>query len=246
MRVSGCGLPVRFRGCLADLLVRSPRPFERTKSRLHRMFSKRIACWCIPVWLAGCGGFTGIEPVKRVEIREPSGLEIDAVGKGREIRVKVPFEGGLETCGMQKDSFLMDVGTVRCSNNPAVALADLLVAGLRQAGYKVATGDAPSSPATVQIEGELLLLYSEPVGRAGNETDVHVRLTARSLSGLDAERKFYEKGRGGDAQRSVNSAVRRVLQKMVDAVIELMDDYPMLGTPVKATPTPVLKPKPES
>ncbi len=220
-------------------------PFRDNCTRYCKIWMKRIASFCIPAWLAACGGFTGIEPVKQVEIREPSGLEIEAVGKGREIQVKVPFDGGLETCGMQKDSFLMDVGTVRCIDNPAVALADLLVSGLRKAGFKVATGDTPATPATVQIEGELLLLYSEPVGKSGNETDVHVRLTARSLSGLDAERKFYEKGRGGDAQRSVNSAVRRVLQRMVDAIIELMDDYPMLGTAVRATPTPVLKPNPK-
>lgn len=207
---------------------------------------KRIAWLWLPAWLTACGGFTGIEPIKQVEIREPSGLEIEAVGQGREIQVKVPFEGGLETCGMQKDSFLMDVGTVRCANNPAAALADLLVSALRKAGFKVDTGDTPSRPATVHIEGELLLLYSEPVGKAGNETDIHVRLNARSLSGLDAERTFYEKGRGGDAQRSVNSAVRRVLQKMVDAVIALMDDYPMLGAPTRATPTPVIKSEPKS
>lgn len=196
--------------------------------------------------LGGCSGFTGVEAVKQVEIREPVGLEIEPVGAGRELQVKVPFDGGEETCGMQKDSFLMDVGTIRCSANPAGALADLFVNALRKAGFKVETGAKPTRPTTVQLEGELLLLYSEPVGKAGNETDIQVHLTARSLSGLDARRKFYEKGRGGDAQRSVNSATRRMLQRMVDAVIELMDDYPMLGVPRRAASRPLVKPEPRT
>lgn len=203
----------------------------------------RLALLLLPALFAGCGGFTGIESVKRVEIREPSGLEIDNVGRGRELQVKVPFEGGLETCGMQKDSFNMDVGTVHCTNNPAAVLADLLVIELREAGFKVETGETPSKPTTPHIDGELLLLYSEPVGKSGNETDIHVHLIVRSATGLDAERKFYEKGRGGDAQRSVNSAIRRMLQKMVDSIIELMDDYPMLGVSPGRTATAA---KPES
>ncbi len=203
------------------------------------MISRKL--WVMMFGLvAGCsgGGFTGVESVREVEIREPSGLEIESVGKGRELQVKVPFDGGIDTCGMQKDSFLMDVGTIRCKNNPAVALAEIFIGALRQAGFKVDKGDAPARPTTVHLEGELMLLYTEPVGKAGNEADIHVSLNARSLTGLEAHRKFYEKGRGGDAQRSINSAVRRMTQTMVDAVIELMDDYPMLGIPQRSIPAP--------
>lgn len=187
----------------------------------------------IPLALSGCAG---VEPIKQVEVREPNGLELEAVGKGREIQVKTPFEGGVETCGMQKDSFYMDVGTIHCSSDPGAALSVLLVKALRQAGFKVETGETPAKPTTVQITGDLELLYSEPVGKGGNETDLHLKLTARSGTGLDAERKFYEKGRGGDAQRSVNSAVRRVLQASVNAIIDLMDQYPMLGTATRSVP----------
>ena len=186
--------------------------------------------------LIGCAGVEGVKPIVQVEIREPSGLEIETEGKGREISVRIPFEGGLETCGMQKDSFYLDVGTVRCTDNPAAALADLLVKQLRKAGFKVQTGAIPTKATTVQIEGELLLFFTEPVGKGGSETDVHLQLTARSGTGLDAERTFYEKGRGGDAQRSVNSGVRRILQTMLGAIIELMDDYPMLGRSSTSVP----------
>lgn len=203
------------------------------------MISRNL--WLIMVGVAaGCsgGGFTGVEAVREVEVREPSGLEIESVGNGRELQVKVPFDGGIDTCGMQKDSFLMDVGAIRCKNNPARALAEIFVGALRQAGFKVDTGDAPARPTTVHLDGELMLLYSEPVGKAGNEADIHVELTARSLTGLEAHRKFYEKGRGGDAQRSITSAVRRMTQTMVDAVIELTDDYPMLGVPQRSITAP--------
>lgn len=189
----------------------------------------RFTLLLLSLVLPGCAGVAGVKPVVQVEIREPSGLEIETTGKGREILVRVPFQGGLETCGMQKDSFYLDVGTIRCSGDPGAALSDLLVKELRKAGFRVQTGEIPAKSTTVQIGGELFQFYSEPVSKGGNETDIHLQLTARSGTGLDAERAYYEKGHGGDAQRSVNSAVRKTLQSLVDGIVELMDNYPMLG-----------------
>lgn len=183
--------------------------------------------------LAGCASPNGVKSDVDVVVQEPSGLEIDPEdGKGREVQVKAPFEGGVPNeCGMQKDSFLLDVGIVRCANSPGSELSALFVKALREAGYKVTTGDATSSPTVLQLEGELLRLYSEPVSRSSMEADIQVNLKARTGNGLDAERKFYEKGRAASFQRAVNSAVRKMLQSMVSSVAELLDQYPSLGKP---------------
>ena len=185
--------------------------------------------------LASCGGDTGIRSVARVQIREPEGMEIEAEGKGRELQVRVPFRGASRTCGMQKNAAFLDVGAVECTEDPGTALASLLVTQLRKAGFKVDVGSEPTKPTTVQIDGELLQLYTEPVSRVSSDADIYLHLTARSGNGLLAERNLFEKGRGGDAQRSVNSGVRKMLTAAVQAITELMDQYPMLG---KATGLP--------
>jgi hypothetical protein len=95
----------------------------------------------------------------------------------------------------------------------------------------------PTKPTTVQIDGELLQLYTEPVSRVSSDADIYLHLTARSGNGLLAERNLFEKGRGGDAQRSVNSGVRKMLTAAVQAITELMDQYPMLGKPT-GSPSP--------
>lgn len=197
------------------------------------------------VSLGGCASTDGIRSAARISVRAPSGLEIEPEGKGRDLQVHLPFEGdNPDECGMQKDSFFLDVGVVRCANDPAAELATLFIAELRKAGFQVATGSGVVKPTTVQIDGELLRLYAEPVAKSSMEADIQVILKARTGNGLDAERKFYEKGRGGDFQRAVNSAVRKMLQSMVTSVIELMDQYPGLGKPAKLPPR--VKPEPES
>jgi hypothetical protein len=163
-------------------------------------------------------------------------LEIEGGGKGRELQVRVPFDGNVTTCGMQKNAVFLDVGSVECSPGPAEALAPLLVTELRKVGFKVDVGSTPAKPTTVQIDGEVLQFFTEPVSRVANDTDVYLALTARTATGLQAERRLYEKGRGGDAQRSVNSAVRKILQSSVQAIVELLDQYPMVGRPPGMVP----------
>lgn len=194
----------------------------------------------LPPLLIGCAGMSGLKPVARVEIREPDGLRPEAIGNNREVFVQQPFEGGLKTCGMQKNSAYLDVGKVECATNPADALADLLVGQLRKAGFHVQTGPDQPKPSTLQIRGIMMKFFLEPVGSQGYETDVQLRLTARSDTGLEAERIFYEKGRSMDVQRSVNGAVRKVLETMTNAIMELMNDYPMLGKRGTAARTPAL------
>lgn len=183
----------------------------------------------LPPLLVGCAGMPGLKPAARVEIREPDGLRPEANGNDREVFIRQPFEGGLKTCGMQKNSAHLDVGTVECATNPADTLAVLLAGQLRKAGFQVQTDPDQPKPSTLQIRGVMMKFFLEPVGSQGYETDVQLRLTARSDTGLEAERIFYEKGRSMDAQRSVNGAVRKVLETMTNSIMELMNDYPMLG-----------------
>ena len=183
----------------------------------------------LPFMFASCTGMSGLQPTSYVEIRQPDGLQVDADGNDRLVYIQRPFEGGLKVCGMQKNSAYLDVGKIECKTNPADTLADLFAGELRKAGFRVQGNPDQPKPSTLQIRGVMMKFFLEPVGSQGNETDVQLRLTARSDTGLEAERIFYEKGRSMDAQRSVNGAVRKVLETMTNSITELMNDYPMLG-----------------
>jgi hypothetical protein len=68
------------------------------------------------------------------------------------------------------------------------------------------------------------------------ETDLNVRLVATSRAGLRAERTFFVKGElqsaiwsQGIFNDSLENGTRELLGKMVEAILELMKQYPELG-----------------
>lgn len=169
----------------------------------------------------------------RIALHEPDQMEAVGRADGREIQVDIPFVDEREArdiCGIQKNGYNMDVGTVLCSAEPATTLAELLARHLGTGGFRVLSGGDAKSRAAIHVQGKLLKLFVEPV-RSPNviETDIHVRLTVRSGNGLLAERDFFEKGKTGDHQRSLNSAARKILDSMVAAILELVNRYPELG-----------------
>ena len=85
----------------------------------------------------------------------------------------------------------------------------------------------------------LLKIFAEPVvgfWSTNVETDMNVRLVATSKTGLKAERTFFVKGElqsiiwtQGIFNDSVENGTRDLLKKMVEAILDLMNQYPQLG-----------------
>ena len=163
-------------------------------------------------------------------------------GDGREIAVTVPFVDQRATpgrCGMQKNGYNMDTADAVCRVPPTTRLAELLVDGLKKAGFAVRSQAGGGKPSALQIQGTLLQFFVEPVigfAMGDMETDIKIRLVARSPTGLLAERDFFVKGTQSamvgtqsNFQKSVDDASTRVVQQMVAAIVSLFNRYPQLG-----------------
>jgi len=163
-------------------------------------------------------------------------------GDGRELVVHTPFadeRAVRQRCGMMKNGYNMDTASVLCSSDPTGWLADLLVAELRAAGFKVMTEGVTSKSNGVMIDGVLLKFFVEPVigfSTVTVETDIHIKLVATSKNGLNAERSFFVKGSNSaltgmasNFQPSVDDATKMVIKDMVSAILTLMNRYPELG-----------------
>jgi hypothetical protein len=165
-------------------------------------------------------------------------------GNGRQVIVESPFSDQRSIrnrCGMQKNGYNMDTASAICHEDPNAWIAGLLADALRRSGFTVLDGDAPRRPGALRLGGDLLKIYVEPVigfWSGSLEADVSVRLRASSQTGLDAERTFFVKGwRGGQMfsvtkafNDSIDRATKVMLEEMVNAVIELMNQYPQLGS----------------
>jgi len=91
----------------------------------------------------------------------------------------------------------------------------------------------------LKVEGVLLKIFAEPVvgfWTTTVETDLNVKLVATSRTGLRAERTFFVKGEltsviwpQGIFNDSLEDGTRQLLAKMVEAILELMKQYPELG-----------------
>lgn len=168
-----------------------------------------------------------------VSLKMPDGLtETSEVSGQHRLALQIPFEDkrpSREYCGDQKITYGLIPGKIVCEPLPAVALADLLNHYLTESGYKISITDTPPMVNQLKIEGQLLQFYVEPVkGRQNTEVDIHVKLRATSANGLEAEREFFEKGRGSDYQRSVNSGIRKIIPAMAKAITELLEAHPAL------------------
>lgn len=146
-----------------------------------------------------------------------------------------------ERCGMQKNGYNMDTADAICQSDPSAWIAELLADELRASGFTVLSQDRPHRPGAVRIEGSLLKVFVEPVigfWSGTLEADLSVKLSATTETGLEAERTFFVKGwKGGVAastmqpfHTSLNRATQALLEEMVRAIMELMDQHPELGS----------------
>jgi len=179
-----------------------------------------------------------------VNVKPPSsGLKTPIPGGNqRQIIVTAPFSDSREIknrCGVQKGGYGNETAVAVCQGEPAQWLADLLAIELKASGFTVLPSDAGARDSALKLDGVLLKIFAEPVVGAWStnvETDMNVRLVATSKTGLKAERNFFVKGElqsviwtQGIFNDSVERGAHELLKKMVDAIMELMSQYPQLG-----------------
>lgn len=166
------------------------------------------------------------------------------VGEGRAIALIVPFVDARSTpqrCGMKKNGYNMDTADILCAEPPNQWLAKLLAEELSKAGFQVATDPSQVGPGALRLEGTLTQFFLEPdVGMFtfSPEADIELRLVATTPSGLNAERRFYTKGRQtalsgleSNFRAAADTAVGDMLVQAVAAVAELVQQYPEIGRP---------------
>jgi hypothetical protein len=175
----------------------------------------------------------------------PSGGLDNAISGGnqRQVVIIMPFSDERAIrgrCGMQKNGYNMDTADAICQSDPTLWIANLLADGLRASGFLVLDADADHRPTALRVDGALLKIFVEPVIGAWTgslEADLSVKLQATTETGLRAERTFFVKGwKGGQLastsqpyQTSLHRATQAILEEMVRAITELMDEYPQLG-----------------
>jgi hypothetical protein len=167
-------------------------------------------------------------------------------GEGRELLVFRPFVNQRKQarCGMKKNGYNMVLASVLCAEDPAFALADLVIGELTAAGFKVLTDPRSAGPSTLVLTGALEEVFLEPKAHffsVAFETDISLHLTVQNAAGLLAQRRFYVKGEEAtyfgsddDMQRSFESASRQLVTNVVGAVANLADQFP----PATATAAP--------
>lgn len=163
-------------------------------------------------------------------------------GNQRQIVLTMPFADARKIptiCGVQKSGYGDETATVYCEGDPARWIARGLAAELARSGFTVLSAEQGARDTAVRIEGALLKLFAEPVLGPWSttiETDLSVRLVATSRTGLRTERTFFVKG-GRESvvwtEKCFNESLARgtedLLARMVEAILELMKQYPELG-----------------
>jgi hypothetical protein len=159
-------------------------------------------------------------------------------GEGREIVLVRPFtkQRRQDRCGMKKNGYNADTANVFCDGAPEVALANLVANQLAAAGFNVLSDPRQADRSTIVLTGALDQVFLEPKVNfftATLETDIELKLTARTGAGLLATRTFYVKGEEAtyfvsseDMQRSFDSGARQLVMGVVGAVANLADQFP--------------------
>jgi uncharacterized lipoprotein YajG len=197
--------------------------------------------------LAGC-------VLTDVTLREPRGRHLQngsRRGENRNIVLVRPFatRRPQSRCGMKKNGYNADTASVFCASTPEHMLADILTAQLAQAGFNVGRDPRAAGPSTIVLSAVIDQLFVEPKNNyfsATMETDIGLTLTAKTATGLSAERRFYVKGEEAtfwageeDMLLSLESAIRQLGFAVVGAVANLAD-----RVPVPAASAPASEPAP--
>jgi hypothetical protein len=187
--------------------------------------------------LSGCA-------LQDVHLKPPeSGLKKSIPGGNqRQVIVTIPFADARQItnrCGIQKGGYGNETAIAICQDEPARWIAAFLATELKASGFTVLPAEDGARDSALKVEGVLLKIFAEPVvgfWATTVETDLNVKLVATSRSGLRAERTFFVKGAltsviwpQGIFNDSLEDGTRQLLTKMVEAILELMKQYPELG-----------------
>lgn len=193
--------------------------------------------WLLVAASSGCA-------LTDVRVKAPeSGLKAPIpVGNGRQIILAVPFSDARQIknhCGVQKNGYGQVTASALCVEEPAQWIATFLARELTASGFMVVPAEGGARESALKIDGALLKIFVEPVvgfWTTTVESDLQVKLTATSRTGLQAERTFFVKGEvtsiiwpQGIFNDSLENGTRQLLTKMVEAILELMKQYPELG-----------------
>lgn len=148
---------------------------------------------------------------------------------------------------MKKNGYNMDTASVFCGSSPENMLADVLAGQLAKAGFNVGRDPRAAGPSTIVLTGVVDQLFVEPKNNYFSttiETDIGLTLTARTASGLSAQRTFYVKGEEAtffvpeeDMLRSLESGIRQLAFAVVGAVANLADRFPAGSAPAGGSAT---------
>jgi len=189
------------------------------------------------VALSGCA-------LQDVHLKPPdSGLKTPIPGGNqRQVIVTIPFADARQItnrCGIQKGGFGNETAIAICQGEPVQWIAAFLAAELKASGFTVLPTEEGARESALKVEGVLLKIFAEPVvgfWTTTVESDLNVKLVAMSRTGLRAERTFFVKGEltsiiwpQGIFNDSLEDGTRQLLTKMVEAILELMKQYPELG-----------------
>jgi len=195
-----------------------------------------LLLWLLVVAFPGCA-------LTDVRLKPPeSGVKTPIPGGNeRQVIVAVPFSDARQIkdrCGVQKGGYGNETAKALCVGDPAQWVATFLARELTASGFMVLPADGARDSA-LKVEGVLLKIFAEPVVGFWSttvETDLEVKLMATSRTGLHAERTFFVKGEltsviwpQGIFNDSLENGTRALLAKMVEAILELMKQYPELG-----------------
>jgi hypothetical protein len=194
------------------------------------------------VTFSGCGTVDVLLKTPTSGLRDPI-----PGGNQRQVIVTAPFADARRIpyrCGMRPNGYAYGSryyheSDAVCEGDPAQWLAALLRSELRASGFTVVPAEASAPERALKVEGVLIKTFAEAVlgwALTTVETDLSVKLMATSRTGLQAERTFFVKGKSSSPtswspvfNSSLEDAVRQLLGEMVQAIIELMNQYPELG-----------------
>ena len=112
--------------------------------------------------LSACGLLDPrIAPTKMLDAQH-----VELVDNGRVLVVQMPFADQRlikERCGMEKNGYGMDMGSVICVDDPSVWIAKLFVEELRAAGFVVKTEREFIASSDLIIQGSLIKLFAEVI-----------------------------------------------------------------------------------
>ncbi|RYZ07377.1 MAG: hypothetical protein EOO73_12025 [Myxococcales bacterium] len=210
------------------------------------MLAPKIACGvALLLSLAGCALTDG-----HVHLNTSPQTSAASGGAGREVIVfPVHDEREEQTrCGVKRNGFGAETANVLCEPDPSQWLGELVLRGLDRAGFKVVTTQTAKTADPLRLRLGLKHLFIDQVNGAltvALVTDAHVVIQAQTETGLSAERSFFAKSENdvlavldSGLQASMDEAVEKLADGIVDALVGLNAKYPSAGSRVAVARRP--------